>query len=308
MSQATFTCAHAMARGEPIACIDDEEGAHVPSEDLTGGEVIDAHVHLFPARVLEALWRWFDRHAWRIRYRLDAEQTIAFLAERGVRRLVALHYAHAPGMARSLNAFVHEIARAHRDVVIPLGTVLPGEPDAAAIVREALGPLGMHGLKLHCHVQKMGADDRRLDEIYALCQEAGKPVVIHAGREPASPAYGVDTRALCGADQVDRVLRRYPKLVMVVPHLGADEFVEYAALLERHENLWLDTTMAVAGFFTEPPADIVERNVGRLLYGTDFPNLPFAWDREIRRLVDRPLDRAGRAALFSGNARRVFGF
>lgn len=302
-------CAHSMARGEPIAPLDDEEGALVPAAEATGGEVIDAHVHLFPPRVLAALWRWFDTHAWRVRYRLDAEQTVEFLAARGVRRFVALHYAHSAGMARSLNAFVHEVARAHRDVVIPLGTVLPGEPDAADIVREAFGRQDMHGLKLHCHVQKMAADDPRLDEVYALCQDARKPVLIHAGREPASPAYGVDTRALCGADQIDRVLRKYPRLTLVVPHLGADEFEEYGALLDRHENLWLDTTMAVAGFFpADAPAGLVERHASRLLYGTDFPNLPYAWDRELKRLVVRDLEPATRTALFSGNARRVFGF
>lgn len=298
-----------MARGVPIPPLEDEEGARVPSEDLTGGELVDAHVHLFPTRVLAALWKWFDTHAWRIRYRLDAEQTVEFLASRGVRRFVALHFAHAAGMARSLNAFVHEVARAHRDVVVPLGTVLPGEPEAADVVREAFGRYDLFGLKLHCHVQKMAADDPRLDEVYALCQDAGKVVLIHAGREPSSPAYGVDTRALCAADQVDRVLRRYPRLKMVVPHLGADEFDEYAALLDRHENLWLDTTMAVSGFFpADAPSSLVERHASRLLYGSDFPNLPYAWDRELRRLVERPFDRPTRAAVFSGNARRVFGF
>ena len=294
-----------MARGEAIVPIDDAEGSHVPDASMTGGEVIDAHVHLFPGRVFQAIWRWFDEHAWRVRYRLDAEGVIEFLVERGVKRFVALHYAHKPGMARSLNEFVAEIARAHRDVVIPLGTVFPGEPDARDIARDALRTL--HGIKLHCHVQRMAADDPRLDEIYAACVDAGKPVVIHAGREPSSPAYGVDTRALCGADQVDRVLQRFPELTMVVPHLGADEFVEYEALLRRHEHLYLDTTMAVSGFFgADAPDAMVLENTDRLLYGTDFPNLPFAWDRELTRLVARPFDDAARKRLFSGNARSVF--
>src|SRR4051812_14102000 len=99
--------------------------------------IVDAHVHLFPTPVFEALWRWFDRHAWNIQYRLNAEQVIEFLTTRGIDRLVALHYSHKPGMARVLNQFVVELARAHAQV-IPLGTVLPGEPDAEAIVDEAL--------------------------------------------------------------------------------------------------------------------------------------------------------------------------
>lgn len=296
-----------MAHGVAIAPIEDEEGTSVPAPELTGGEVIDAHVHLFPPRVFEAIWRWFDAHAWSVRYRLDAEQVIEFLATRGVHRFVALHYAHKPGMARVLNEFARDIGRAHRDRVLPLGTVLPGEPGAGEIVREALGPLGLHGIKLHCHVQRMSADDPRLDEVYRACQDANKPIVIHAGREPSSPAYGIDTRALCGADQIDRVLQRFPRLTMVVPHLGADEFEAYEALLGKHEHLFLDTTMAVAGFFgADAPDAMVLAHTDRLLYGTDFPNLPFAWDRELRRLVSRPFDAEGRRALFSANALRVF--
>ncbi|HVY60803.1 MAG TPA: amidohydrolase family protein [Planctomycetota bacterium] len=302
-------CLHDMARGLPLAPLDDPEGAAVPPAADTGGEVIDAHVHLFPDRVFEALWRWFDRHAWRVRYRLRAEEVVAFLRARGVAGIVALLYSHAPGMARELNRFAAEIARAHAGFVHACGTVLPGEPDAGEIAREALGPLGLHGLKIHCHVQKIAADDPRLEPIYEACRAARKPVVIHAGREPRSPAYGIDTHAICDAGRVGRVLERFPGLTMVVPHLGSDEFVEYAALLDRHEGLYLDTTMSVAGFFpVAPPPDLVARNAGRILYGTDFPNLPYAWDRELRRLVaDAGLDAAGRRALFSGNARRVFG-
>lgn len=287
--------------------LDDAEGARVPTELETAGPVIDAHVHLFPPRVFEAIWRWFDRHAWSIRYRLQAEAVVEFLKLRGVHQIVALHYSHRPGMARVLNEFVHEVARAHRDFVLPLGTVLPGEPGARDLVRDALGRLGLRGLKLHCHVQQIAPDDERLDEVYDECQSAGKPVLIHAGREPQSPAYGVDTTAICGAHRIERVLQRFPRLRLIVPHLGADEFDAYAALLDRYEHLWLDTTMAVAGFLADPPAGLVARHAKRLLYGTDFPNIPYAWDRELQRLVREPIDDEARRALFSGNAQMLFG-
>lgn len=282
--------------------IDEEEGAGVPA----GVRVYDAHVHLFPDRVFEAIWRWFDAHAWSVRYRLHAEQVIEFLLSRGVARFSALHYAHKPGMARSLNTFVAELARAHSQIV-PFGTVMPGEPDAEAIVKEAFG-LGMHGLKLHCHVQKVAADDARLDPVYALCASAGRPVVIHAGREPSSPGYGLDVRGLCGAEQIDRVLMRHPTLTLVVPHLGADEYDAYLALLDRHEHLYLDTTMAIAGFFDEvPPATLFPGRVDRLLFGTDFPNVPYAWDRELKRVLQVVTDPDDRDALLWGNASRIYG-
>ncbi len=287
----------------PRGAIDDPEGASVPA----GVTVLDAHVHLFPPAVFEALWRWFDRHAWPVRYRLHAEEVIEFLYSRGVKRFCALHYSHKPGMAESLNRWASELCRSHPGI-IPLGTVLPGEPGADDIVREALGPLGLRGIKLHCHVQRMPADDPRIDPVYSRCQDAGAPVVIHAGREPSSEAYGIDTRALCGADQVERVLQRYPRLKLVVPHLGADEFDAYLALLDRHENLYLDTTMSVAGYFpAEIPAGLWPGRASRILYGTDFPNLPYAWDRELVRVLDAVPDPALRHAVLEGNALRLYG-
>ncbi|MDB4928989.1 MAG: amidohydrolase family protein [Myxococcaceae bacterium] len=293
-------CAHAPFL--PRAGLDDAEGDRVPD----GVTVVDAHVHLFPPGMFDAIWRWFDAHAWPVRYRLHSEEVIAFLRARGVSRFCALHYAHKPGLSALLNRYVAELAAAHRDFVIPLGTVLPGEPGAEDVLREALGPLGLRGIKLHCHVQRMGADDPRIDPVYAGCQDAGVPVVIHSGREPSSPAYGVDTRALCAVDQVERVLQRYPRLKLVVPHLGADEFAGYLDLLDRYENLWLDTTMAIAGYFPgDVPADLFPGRASRLLYGTDFPNLPYAWDRELRRLLD-VVPAAERAAVLSGNALALF--
>jgi hypothetical protein len=38
--------------------------------------------------MFDAIWRWFDAHAWPVRYRLHAEEVIAFLRERGVAQLL----------------------------------------------------------------------------------------------------------------------------------------------------------------------------------------------------------------------------
>ena len=79
------------------------------------------------------------------------------------------------------------------------------------------------------------------------------------------------------------MLRAYPRLRLCVPHLGADEFSGYA-LLERYDTLWLDTTMSSADFFDIPyPMDAIEARAERAM-NTDFPNIPYAWDREVLQL------------------------
>ena len=114
--------------------------------------VVDAHVHLFPDRVFEAIWRWFDEYGWPIRYKLHTpEQIAASCFSRGVSRVVALHYAHKPGMARSLNHFIAALPGRTR-ASLGLATVLPRRGGRGEILEEAFA-LGLTGVKLHCHVQ-----------------------------------------------------------------------------------------------------------------------------------------------------------
>ena len=66
----------------PRPAIHDEEGERV---DPTLPFVVDAHVHLFPDRMFDAIWRWFDAHGWPIRYKLHTPQVIEFALSRGCR-------------------------------------------------------------------------------------------------------------------------------------------------------------------------------------------------------------------------------
>ncbi len=288
----------------PLPAVNDAEGARLPSALPA---VVDAHVHLFPDGVFDALWRWFDTNAWPIRYKLRTPAVLEFLFSRGVQQVVGLHYSHKPGMARALNAYVAALC-AQEPRVRGVATVLPGEDGAVEILREGFAA-GLRGVKLHCHVQCFAPDADDMEPLYALCEREHQPIVMHAGREPAFPRYKVDARTLCSAERVEAALRSFPKLQLCVPHLGADEFDAYERLLSRYDNLWLDTTMAISGYFPVPdegPLRLLRARPDRVLYGTDFPNLPYAWDREVIRLSRAGLSEPALAALLSQNARRLF--
>jgi hypothetical protein len=77
-----------------------------------------------------------------------------------------------------------------------------------------------------------------------------------------------------------------------------------------HDNLWLDTTMVLADYFRDVVADaerIVRARPDRVMYGTDFPNLPYAWDREIKRIAALGLREEHLGLLLGGTASAFYG-
>ena len=266
--------------------LDEQEGDSVP---IGLPRVIDAHVHIFPDWIFSAVHKWFDSHAWKIRYRLRSEEIVRFLLNRGVSHIVALQYAHKPGIARQLNEHMVEICRKFEGRVTGLATVFPGEKDDRLILQEAFDS-GLRGLKLHAHVQCFDLNDPSLVPLFDCCQENRMPVLMHVSREPKSEAYSCDPYQLCRADKLERLLTSHPDLKVCVPHLGVDEFDSYRILIEKYDTLWLDTAMVVADYFQfKKTVSLSDYRPERIIYGSDFPNIPYAWDRELKHIVEMGL-------------------
>jgi len=287
----------------PFEALNDIEGEFVP---LACGPVVDAHVHVFPDPIFKAVWEWFETYGWPIRYQMTSEDLIRFLISHGISHVVALQYAHKPGIARDLNQYMAALCRRFPGRMTGMATVFPGEPDAGVILKEAF-EMGLSGVKLHTHVQCFDMQSEAMDQVGAVCEQEGKPLVVHAGQEPKSPAYKCDPYLLCSADKTERLLKRYPDLKMCVPHLGMGEFDAYCRLIETYDTLWLDTTMAITDFFPlENPVRLTGLRTDRIMYGTDFPNIPYAWDRELKKLMEHPLAPEALSNILGGNAVAFF--
>ena len=286
----------------PLPGLADVEGETVPRGLPT---VIDAHVHLFPDWLFEPIWQWFDAFGWPVRYKLGAGEIIEFLTARGVEKIVGLHYAHKPGVAAKLNKFMQGLCRRYPQL-IGTATVYPGETGAGKILADAFAA-GLGAVKLHSHVQCFDMDSPAMHTVYAACLEGDRPLIMHVGREPKSPAYPCDPYELCGVEKVARVLTDYPGLKVCVPHLGADEFTQFRDLQEKCDNLWLDTTMVLCDYLpgiVVPPLDSFRMD--RIMFGTDFPNIPYAWDRELKVLADSGLSDNFLEAVLYKNAAGLF--
>jgi predicted TIM-barrel fold metal-dependent hydrolase len=134
-----------------------------------------------------------------------------------------------------------------------------------------------------------------------------KPLLMHAGREPKSPQYACDPYLLCGAEKVEQVLSDYPELKLCVPHMGADEYEDFQRLMTDYDNLWLDTTMTLSDYlFLDFKSDLGALRKDRIIFGTDFPNLPYAWDRELKRLCKMNLSQRSLGLILGRNAKTLF--
>jgi predicted TIM-barrel fold metal-dependent hydrolase len=264
--------------------------------------MIDVHTHLHPPRLFAAIRRWFsERSTWQLDHPTEPRAVAAALRAHGVEAFVFCSYAHKPGMATELNAWLAHTARELGRGAFALGTVHVDDPDPAADMRTALRD-GCIGLKVHEHVQRMPLDDPRLRGALDAVAEADGFVLVHVGAIPWSD----DTDD--GPRRIADVLARHPGLRVVVAHFGVPDWPAYLALAVREPRLFLDTTMV---FAPESPMrrpigrDVVADGAAQIVYGTDWPNIPYAYDGELRGLCELGLGAATLRAITSENARRL---
>jgi hypothetical protein len=271
--------------------------------------LFDVHVHFLPDAIQRRVWAQFDTAGptigrdWPIRYRGTDNERVALLRDLGVRRFSALPYAHRPDVATFLNDWARGFAT---DVPESLwsATFFP-EPAAASYVAELVAA-GVELFKIHVQVGAFRLDDPLLDDVWGLLEESGTPVVVHAGSGPVPNPF-------TGPAPMERVLRRWPRLAVVVAHLGAPEYDEFLALAERFERVHLDTTMAFTDFFEEMapyPRSLLPRLADlreKVLLGSDFPSIPYPYAHQLECLARLGLGEHWLRAVCWDNGASLFG-
>jgi predicted TIM-barrel fold metal-dependent hydrolase len=117
--------------------------------------------------------------------------------------------------------------------------------------------LGARGIKLHPRAQKFLLNDERLSPIFELAADRDVPVLIHGGR--GLPPI---------ADDLARVVDRYPKARLIVAHAGIADLAALADRLGGKAGVFFDTSVW-------SPLDLLGlyRLVGpeQVVYASDYP-------------------------------------
>jgi predicted TIM-barrel fold metal-dependent hydrolase len=245
--------------------------------------IVDAHVHFLPESVMRKVWAYFDQARehygtdWSIQYRTSEAERLVTLQKLGVRAFAPLTYPHKPGMGRWLTEWVTEFAAAVPDAV-PTATLFP-EPDVTDYLGAAV-EAGARIVKVHVQVGAFDPRDPLLRPAWGLLAEAGVPAIVHCGHGPAPGKF-------TGLDLFAEVLAEHPRLPVVLAHAGMPDFVDALDLVQRHERVYIDTTMVGTAFtnrLAPLPSDWPARLADvadRVVFGTDFPNIPYPYAEQV---------------------------
>ncbi|HEX6994187.1 MAG TPA: amidohydrolase family protein [Gammaproteobacteria bacterium] len=227
------------------------------------------------------------------------------------------------------------------DRLCGLAAVAPQEPEQAARELErAVTRLGMKGAIVNSHTHGEYLDDERFWPIFEAAEALDVPVYIHPQTPPRSMiepflargldgaifGFGVETGLHMLRLIVSGVFDRFPKLRIVVGHLGegipywlfrVDFFHRSIVATRRYESvkplkrqpsdyMRENFYVTTSGMAWEPVILFARSVLGadRVLYAMDYP-YQFV-PEEVAVTDDLPISDVEKQALYAGNAERVF--
>ncbi|HEY2387708.1 MAG TPA: amidohydrolase family protein [Candidatus Binatia bacterium] len=296
---------------------------------------IDVHQHIVPP--LYAAWlrsRGLDAGGLPIP-EWSAESALAMMDARGIARGVlsvsapGVHLgdaAEARRMARALNEFTAEVARARPDRFGFFATLtLPDIEGALAEVAYALDHLGADGVVLLANAQGRYLGDPEFAPLFTELDGRGAIVFVHPAalpgpQVPGLPAFVADflldtTRAAAELVRAG-VMRRHRDLRIILAHAGG--FVPYAAerlaltlaflvgrpveeVRNELRRFYFDTALSTPAAL---PSLLAFAAPGHVLFGSDSPYAPPLVVEHFATALDTydGLDAAGHAAIDRANA------
>ena len=247
----------------------------------------------------------------------------------------------AVAMARLANDRLAEACLRYPDRFSGLTAIAPQDPAAAATeIERGHDKLGFNGVIINAHTDGEYLDNPRFWPIFEAAEALGTPIYLHpntpsrgliepmlaAGLDGAIFGFGVETGLHLLRMIVAGVFDRFPRLRLVVGHLGEAlpfwaarlDYMHAATVRSRRyaqmrelqarpsdylrRNVWVTTSgMAWA------PAIMFTREVlggDRVLYAMDYPYQYVA--AEVTAQDELPLAPADKKAFFQTNAERVF--
>jgi L-fuconolactonase len=249
--------------------------------DTLNSSIVDIHPHIisddeakYPPAPL-----FGKRSEWSKERPTTVETLIAAMDEAGVAKAAVVHSSTTYGFD---NSYVVDGCAKYADRLVAVGSVDVLQPDAPQRIRE-WAQRGLAGLRLFTGGSTKEFDPSELDDprsfpAWELCAELGLPMCIQTGP--------------VGLPQVTALAKRFPKVAIILDHLGRPDITDGAPYAKAQslfdlaplENIYFKLTPRIfddvrkgdasAGTFF--PQVVEEFGSRRLAWGSNYPTSPGA--------------------------------
>lgn len=259
---------------------------------------IDAHIHLYPKKLMDAIYRYFAHLGWHLPLTPDVDGALNHLRQNNMEKGFLLLYAHKTDMSFKLNEWAYELCW-NQPQLIPFGSFFPDDSYPEALVKTCLRNWDFAGFKLHFNVQPYHPDDPRYYPVYRGSLEYGKRLVMHIGTFPNKGKHA-------GVEQLAGALKRFPKLKIMVAHMGLYQTDEFWRLMDKYPGVYLDTAFVLGNPDFSGSDNIItetlKRFPKRVIYGSDFPLICHRLSDGLNYIDSLPWDQQTKENLLYNNA------
>ncbi|MBD3198066.1 MAG: amidohydrolase family protein, partial [Candidatus Lokiarchaeota archaeon] len=273
---------------------------------------VDCHTHFFPPKIFKAIWDFFEMkdedgivQGWYIHYKLSPKELVQLLTNQNVEYFTTLNYAHKKGVANYINQWTKEFCGKHPHA-LPFGCIWAEDENLYDYVYKYIVENDFLGIKIQPLVQKFYLNNQKLDKIYRLLIDQGKWLSVHIGTAPYRNKY-------VGYKIFIDFIQKYPNMKVIVAHMGAFEYKKFFSLLDKYEHVYLDTAMIFIpnNIFPErksrqPNRDQLISFQDRILFGSDFPNIPYEYNQSTKGLLKMNFQKDFYKKIFYENAKKLF--
>jgi uncharacterized protein len=257
---------------------------------------------------VDALAAYWNR-AWTAKTELEVVKDFTGAGVEAI--LVALDLETTIGTAPCSNDFVSNMQKRHPDRILQSwASVDPFKGDAAnrEAVR-AIRELGMMGFHFHPIMGHYAVNDRALYPLFEIINSLKVPVMIDVG----TTGMGAGMPGGMGAklrhahpSAIDELAVDFPNLIIIAAHPGWPWVDEMTAVALHKGNVYWELSGWAPKYF--PPqlkVDIRSRLKDKILFGSDYPSLPF--DRLLREWDELGYSDETKERIFHLNAERILG-
>jgi predicted TIM-barrel fold metal-dependent hydrolase len=255
---------------------------------------------------VDALAKYWNR-PWTAK---SEDEVVKEFSDAGVEAiLVALDLETTVGTPPCSNDFVSAMQKRHPDRIIQAWASVDPFKGAAAIgqAQRAIGDLGMLGFHFHPIIGHYAVNDRALYPLFEVINSLKVPVMIDVG----TTGMGAGMPGGMGAklrhahpSAIDELAADFPNLIIIAAHPGWPWVEEMTAVaLHKGNVFWELSGWAPKYFPAQLKADIRSRLKDKILFGSDYPSIPF--ERLLREWDELGYSDEVKERVFHLNAERV---